>query len=178
MTNLKSQIESILFITGEAIKIDKLAKLTNSSKEEINLVLENLENEYKEKGLRLVKLNDKVQMVTAPENAKIIENIIQSDLKEDLSEAALDTISIIAFRGPLKKAEVDYIRGVNCAFTLRNLLIRGLIERKSDQKNVRAFTYNISLDFLKHLGLTKKEELPNFENFLKIEFPEEKIKID
>jgi segregation and condensation protein B len=72
---------------------------------------------------------------------------------------------VIAYNVPVKRSEIDYIRGVNSSFMLRNLLIRGLIERMRDPKDSRSYVYRISADFLKFLGLTSISDLPDYGSF-------------
>ena len=71
-------------------------------------------------------------------------------------------LAIVAYRGPISRAEIDYIRGVNCGFLLRNLSLRGLVDRKENPLDNRSFIYEASLDFLKSLGVGRLEELPDY----------------
>jgi len=94
-----------------------------------------------------------------------LENFIKEEFKENLSPASLETLSIIVYLGPLSRAEIDYYRGVNSSFILRSLLIRGLIERYSDPKRANVYLYVSSFDLLKYLGVSKKEDLPDYGKF-------------
>lgn len=168
--NLKSIIESLLFISGEPIKIKKLAKLCGKSVPEVENALMKLQNDYRKGGLRILKKDLKVQMVTAPETAAYTQTLIKSELQEDLSRASLETLAVIAYRGPISRAKIEDIRGVNSSFILRKLLIRGLIERIINPKSRRSYLYRISFDFLKKLGIEKVGDLPDYNNLkLKIE---------
>ena len=102
-------------------------------------------------------------MVTAPEAGSCVEKFIGGNLKEDLSEAALETLAAISYLGPVSKHEIEDLRGVNCAFTLRNLLIRGLIEKAENPSNSRISSYKTSFDFFKKLGVEKESDLPDYE---------------
>lgn len=168
---LKSIIESVLFSVGEPVKIAKLVKITSATKPELENALMMLGAEYAgaNRGLTLLRKEDEVQLATNPENATYVDQIIKSELQESLSTSALEVLSIIAYRGPLTRTDVEAIRGVNCSYTVRNLLMRGLIERVDNPKDNRSFVYKISFDFLKKMGLESVEKLPDFETLSKDE---------
>ena len=75
----------------------------------------------------------------------------------------METLSIVLYRGPVRKSEIDYIRGVNSATILRNLLVRGLVERKTDENNQRSFFYLPTFELLSYLGISELKELPEYE---------------
>lgn len=165
----KYLIESLLFTAGHPLGYKKLAEVLSIKDEkiseaEIEKLLKNLAGDYENnnRGLRLVFLDNKVQMAAAPDSIEAIKNLVKSDFEEELSLAALEVLSIIAYRGPLSRVEVENLRGVNCSFILQSLSIRGLIERKNNPQDGRSYIYNVTFDFLKHLGLTKLEDLPNY----------------
>lgn len=161
---LKSIIESILFISGEPVKISKLVKLTGAKKPEVENALLALENDYAGgRGITILKKEDEVQMATSPENSSIASDLLKSDMQENLSRAALEVISIVAYRGPISRADIEAIRGVNSSFTLRSLLIRGLVERTENPRDARSYLYKISFDFLRHLGINDIRRLPDWE---------------
>ncbi len=163
--NVKSIIESILFSVGEPISIDKLVQTINEKADVVEEAVKNLENDYKQenKGLRIIRKDNKVQLVSAPENSHYIEKLIKDELRDDLTPASLETLAIVAYRGPITRAEIEEIRGVNSSFILRNLLIRGLVERKGHPEDSRTYIYEISFDFLRKLGLQSIQELPEYQ---------------
>lgn len=165
--NLKSIIESILFSYGEPLSLEKLTKLTKVKKEEIREALDALSKEYTGRGLVILEKDGEYQMGSNPANAKYVEDLVKNEFSEELSRAAVETIAIIAYKGPLTRAQIEYVRGVNSSFTLRNLLMRGLVERIENPKDARSYLYRVSFDFLRHLGLTKLEDLPQYEEFKK-----------
>ena len=169
--NLKSIIETILFVHGEPILVSALAKFAAASEEEVLATLRVLQNES-ERGIIVLEKDGQFQLGSRPENAQYVETLMKSEFSEELSRAALETITIIAYKGPLTRIQIEFIRGVNSSFTLRNLAMRGLVERAENPKDARAPLYRVSFDFLKHFGLTKIEELPEFETLHK-----EKIEI-
>lgn len=162
--NLKSKIESILFIAIKPIALKKIIELTTAKKNEVKKELANLRAEYNQddKGINIQKIGFKYQMITNPNNSQMITGFVKEEITGELTPASLETLTVIAYRGPITKAELEMIRGVNCSVILRNLLIRGLINEKEDKKNL-VQTYQISFDFMKHLGINQPDELPEFE---------------
>lgn len=171
---IKSIIESILFISGEPMKLLKLAKVADATEVEVEEAIAGLNADYvKGRGLLIVRIKDEVQLVTNPENAEFVAELVKSEIQENLSQASLEVLSIVAYRGPITRAEIEAIRGVNCSFTLRALLIRGLLDRTENIKDNRRYLYSISLDFLKKLGIDSVEKLPDWKALSK---KEEEIK--
>ena len=144
--------------------VKKLAEILETGESEINSSLRELADEYEknERGLRLVFFDGKVQLVASPYSMEAVKKLIKSDFEEDLSSAALETLAIISYRGPISRAAIENLRGVNCSFILQSLAIRGLIDKKNNPEDGRSYVYNITFDFLKHLGLNRLEELPNY----------------
>ena len=162
-----AKLEALLFIYGEALFFKKISKTLDVEEQEVKEAVISLAESYKDgsRGLQLVVDDEKVQLTTKPEFGKLLEDMVKGELHEELTSASLETLSIIIYSAPISRAEVDYIRGVNSTFILRNLLIRGLIERELDPKRANAFIYKPSFEFLRHLGISKKEDLPEFEQF-------------
>jgi segregation and condensation protein B len=160
---LEKQIEAILFYRGEPLKVKAIAKIfsvkESAVRDALNILSENLEN----RGIRLLQKDNSVMLGTAPEMGEIIEAARKEELSRDLGKAGLETLSIILYKGPISRAEIDYIRGVNSAFILRNLMIRALIERETNPKDSRSFLYKPTFELLQVLGVTSIDELPNFE---------------
>lgn len=162
---IKSIIESILFARGEEMSLSQLVKIVEVKKAEITTAVEELVAEYKErqKGFGIIKNGESFQMVTNPQNAEFVEKTIKKNLQENMSRTALEVLAIVAYRGPVSRADIEAIRGVNSSFTLRNLLMRGLIVRSTNENDQRGYLYNISTDFIKKMGMGQIEELPNYE---------------
>ncbi len=164
MKNIKSIIESILFMKGEPIKIGQLVKIIGEKKAIIIEEIETLFAEYKKRngGITIIKKGDTFTMVSSPENAEYVKQLTKDELEGDLSKVALETLAIVAYRGPISRVGIEAIRGVNSSFTLRNLRLRGLIERNNSEKG-RGYLYEVSVDFLKKLGISSIEDLPDFD---------------
>ena len=163
--DVKSSLESILFLHGDPVAVSRLAKILGAGKAEIEKALAELQEEYRERGIVLIENRDEWQFATNPKNKDVVERFVTADLAEDLTRASLETIAIIAYKGPVSRANIEYIRGVNSSFTVRNLLVRGLVEREENPSDRRSYLYRVSSDFLKHLGLTRLEELPQYKEF-------------
>jgi segregation and condensation protein B len=162
--SLKSKIESLLFIATRPLSVNKIAELVEGSKDEVKLELDKLFEEYNsaDKGVNLQKIGSNYQLVTSANNSKLISEFLKEEITGELTPASLETLTVIAYRGPITRAELELIRGVNCSIILRNLMIRGLIEEIDDKKNM-ATKYQITFDFMKHLGITEPAQLPDFE---------------
>jgi len=168
---LKSVIESLLFMNGDPMKITQIVKITGAPRPEVENAIMMLSGEYESgnKGLVIIKKGEEVQMATSPENSAFIEQLVANELQGSLTQTALEVVSIVAYRQPITRAEIETIRGVNSSYTLRNLLMRGLVERSDNPKDNRGYIYSISFDFLKKLGVDDIKKLPDFEELSKDE---------
>lgn len=158
-------MESLLFVSGEPIAFGRLAKILNISEDEVSESVQVLTEKYAadvQCGLQLIVKDDKVELATKPASAPFIEALTKSALQENLSKTALEVLSIIAYRAPITRAEIESIRGVNCSFTLRNLLLRDLIEREGNPADARGYVYLPTFRFLESLGLRHINELPDY----------------
>jgi segregation and condensation protein B len=142
----------------------------NISDSEVKTGLEALRDELMAggRGLMLLSSEDAVQLVTKPDFAGFLEEIVKSEISEALTPAALETLSIVSYTAPTTRAEIDYIRGVNSSFILRSLSIRGLVDRTTDPNRGNAYTYTPSFELLKYLGTARTEDLPEYDNFRKL----------
>lgn len=174
MTEIKNleekmaRVEAVLFVYGEPLAESRIAKVAKIEGEEIKKVLDALEEKLgdKSRGVFLVRKGESCVLATKPEFADLVGAFVKEDLKEELTPASVETLSLIAYFAPVSRAQIDFIRGVNSSFILRNLLIRGLVERKSGKGNM--YLYEPTFDFLKQLGVKKAGELPDYEKYRKI----------
>jgi segregation and condensation protein B len=159
---LEKQIEAVLFWKGEPISIKKLSQIFGKKEEEVSSTLKELEKNLKGRGVSLVFKEDEVALGTSKDTSEIIERLTKEELVKDLGRAGLETLSIIIYQGPISRAEIDYIRGVQSNFILRNLMIRGLVEKVPNPKDQRSFLYKSTFELLSHMGLTKIEDMPEY----------------
>ena len=166
-------IESILFFKGEPVTVERLSEITGRKTDEVEEAINVLEKELVNRGVVLMRKGDEVMLGTRSEAGPTIERLIKEELHRDLGRAGLETLSIILYLGPVPRSEIDYIRGVNSSFIIRNLLIRGLVERTENPKDKRSFIYKPTFELLSYLGIKKTEDLPEYET-LKQELEERK----
>ena len=164
MNNLKAQLESLIFVSIKAVSAKELAAAVGAKTEEVEASLTALMAEYQERnsGLVLIKHNGQYQLTTASENATLVKDFLKSEASGELSQPSLEALTIIAYRGPISKLELERIRGVNCSLIIRNLLLRGLIEEKFDKSKNENY-YTVTMDFIRFLGISNLEALPDYE---------------
>ena len=160
-------IEAVLFAAAKPLSTAELSKHLGISKE---VVLEALEQITKERnvetsGIHLVEHNEKVQLVSNPALGEDVSKFLKKEASGPLTRPSLETLTIIAYRGPITKPEIEMIRGVNCSLILRNLLIRGYIDEKEDRERLQS-VYALSMDFVRKLGISKVSDLPEYESFV------------
>jgi segregation and condensation protein B len=161
--SLKSQLESLLFVSLKPLAIKELANLTAAKTKEVEEALAALAADYEtaERGLTLIKNNGQYQLTTVGANAPLIQEFLKDEANGELSQPSLEALTIIAYRGPLAKLELEKIRGVNCSLIIRNLLLRGLIEEKFDRSKNENY-YTVTHDFIRFLGLSEITSLPDY----------------
>lgn len=154
-------IESILFVASKPVSLRALAKAAGASERDVAAAVEDLKARYNHdgSGIHILTIDDEVQMGTNPEHATAIEGFVKDEIAGELTRAQLETLTIVAYRGPVTRPELEQIRGVNCALILRNLLMRGLIEEKSDDLLPR---FVLSFEALRHVGVRDVSELPEY----------------
>lgn len=160
---LQEKIEAILFAAGDSVRIDRISLILGIDPEQIVSAAEKLAENYIEhnRGLRIVRMGDKLQMVSNPEFASDIIKVLEHRKPPKLSAPALETLSIVAYFQPVTRAYIDQVRGVDSTYTVSVLMDKGLIEKKG-YLNVpgRPSLYITSELFLRTMGITNIEELP------------------
>jgi segregation and condensation protein B len=159
---LATNIEAVLFYRADPVKKSELISLLETTPEEFTQALAELQASLSAHALHIVETDTSVQMVTAPHVSELIERVRKEELSNDIGKAGAETLAIILYRGPLSRIEVDRIRGVNSTFIIRNLLIRGLIERRPHPTDSRSFIYATTPELLNNLGITRREDMPEF----------------
>lgn len=158
-------LEAVLFASGEPLTKKRLSAFLGVSPELLEQGLAALAADLEGRGLALIDSGDEVELRTAPGAAEIIKKLRESELSKDLGKAGLEALAIIAYQGGAARGDIDWVRGVNSAAAVRSLLMRGLIERVEDPSDKRRARYAITTEALAHLGVGKKEELPQYEEF-------------
>lgn len=159
---IDAHIEAILFYKARPVKLSYLKQVLNATHDDIQQGITDL-SERLTGGVALQHNGDAVQLVTSAAASPIIEAITNEDITGDLGKASLETLTIIMYYGPVTRSEIDYIRGVNSTYSLRMLLIRGLVERIDNTSDKRAHLYQVTFDTLQLLGVTRVSDLPDFE---------------
>lgn len=161
MSDLAQKIHAILFYKNTAVSKNFLIKTLEEEEETIIQALEEVSTHLQNSGLSLIESNGEYSLGTSPETSSVIEKIVKDELSGELSKASVETLSIISYKGPISRKEIDYIRGVNSAYIIRALEIRGLIEKQDGSKD-RGSLYIPTREFLAFMGITKREEMPEF----------------
>lgn len=173
MNQLHSTIESILFVAGKPMTGKQIAKILEKETAEVELALNEIAESRKDSGVVLLNSGEDWQMATNAKNSTQVKNFMNADLREKLTDATVETLAIVAYRQPISKGEIEAIRGVNCQYSLRHLLIRGLIQKTPNPKDSRQVLYETTIEFLEHMGLQSVKDLPEFEALVeKIKLPE------
>ena len=163
----ESQIESILFAAGRPVKLLELSRALELKKPEVKQAVEQLKQNLASRGITLIEKDEVYQLASSPENAKTVGNFLVAEQREKLTDVAVETLAIVTYKQPISRAEIEAIRGVNSQYILRQLLIRGLIEKDTSPEDARRLVYKTTLDFMTHLGIKDMKELPDFEELTK-----------
>lgn len=165
--SLSKNIEAILFYKAEPLSLKKLCNILEVKEQDVKQSIQELKHDLKDRGITLVEHEDEYTLTTSGETSEIIEKVRKDELNRDLGKAGIETLSIIIYQGPVSRAEIDYIRGVNSQFIVRNLLMRGLVEKVENEKDARSYLYKPSLQLISHLGLSKLDDMPEYEEIRK-----------
>ena len=161
--SLKGRIEAILFVAGEAVGIRDLAKALRIEEKELKMALKTIgsEYDYEQRGFMLKRFGDKVQLATRPLYSEDVLRLLQPVQQQSLSQAAMETLAVVAYKQPVTRAEVEQIRGVKCDYSLQSLMIEGLIQEAGRKDTIgRPILYATTDMFLSHFGIQGLEDLP------------------
>lgn len=161
MTDYAQQIEAYLFANGDAVNKEELVQLVQVGRSKVDEILEEITHNLAGHGIALLNTDTHAQIVTSPSTREFINTVAMKPVQGEPSRALMETLSIIAYRGPISRYEVEVIRGVDCQRTLRGLLHSGLIERSSQASPP---LYDITQDFLSRIGITHRRQLPKFDS--------------
>lgn len=161
--NLLGRIEAILFVSGEAVHVEDLARALGVSKAETEQVLNALRDEYDfaQRGFVLRRFGTQVQLTTRPLYAPDVVRLLQPVQKQSLSQAVMETLAVIAYKQPVTRAEIEQVRGVKCDYSVQSLSAKGLIAEVGRKDAIgRPILYGTTEKFLQHFGIASLEELP------------------
>ena len=161
--NLAGRIEAILFVAGEPVRIEELAKALGVSVREIETELVRIRDEYDfhQRGFTLKRFGHQVQLATLALYSADVVHLLQPVQKQSLSQAAMETLAVVAYKQPVTRAEVEQIRGVKCDYSLQSLMNKELIMEVGRKEALgRPILYGTTENFLAHFGLTTLEDLP------------------
>jgi segregation and condensation protein B len=163
-----SIIESLLFASGEAMKLKDISVIIE---QELNYTKELLKDmhinyEVESRGIKLIRINDEYQLVTKPQNSDYIQKLLKTNIRQSLSQASLETLAIVAYKQPITRVDIDEIRGVKSDSAISKLIEKGLI-KESGRLDVpgRPILFATTDDFLKQFNLYNIKELPPLEQF-------------
>lgn len=157
---LDLKLEAVLFYKAAPMKKRALCTLFKVKEDELDVAIKTLGERLEHGATRLVNTDTEVELVTAPALDELIESIRKDELRRDIGKAGAETLAIVLYRGPVTRADIDRIRGVNSSFILRNLMTRGLVERTAETKQNQ---YRVTTELLAHLGIEKQRDLAGFQ---------------
>lgn len=160
---LSATLESLLFASAKPVAFSALRKQLNVDESALTEALEDIRRRFNvdSSGIHLMEYEGQWQFVTNPASAETVSAFLKQETAGELTRPSLETLTVIAYRGPITRPELEQIRGVNCGLILRNLMVRGLIDEQDDTARLQP-VYTVSADFLRHLGLTSVEALPDY----------------
>lgn len=159
----KSTLESILLVAEKPVAARELSTCSGAMLSEVQKILAELIEEYNNRGIKIIRKGDYYSLVTDPENAEAVGRFLNEELRHDLSDAALESLSIITYKQPVTRMEIEEIRGVATDQILRNLMIRGLVSEVGRKESPgRPILYGTSMEFLQYFGFKNEGEIPKF----------------
>lgn len=163
MTELAKIIEAILFVSGEPVQLGAVARALEVTELEVSAAADELASDYdyNRRGICLKRFGSHIQLSTRPDYAPQIEKLLQPIQKQSLSQAALETLSVVAYKQPVTRLDIEAVRGVKCDYSVQSLMNKGLIEEVGRKETLgRPILYGTTDAFLSHFGLTSLEDLP------------------
>lgn len=161
--NEKGRIEAILFVAGDAVDIQDLVRALGTDEKKVRKALQDLESEYdfNQRGFMIKRFGEKVQLATRPLYAEDVVRLLQPVQKQSLSQAAMETLAVVAYRQPVTRADVEQIRGVKCDYSLQSLTAKGLIQEVGRKETIgRPILFGTTDEFLSRFGIESLDRLP------------------
>ncbi|PRR78820.1 Segregation and condensation protein B [Clostridium liquoris] len=165
-----SVIESLLFVSGEPLKAKDMANILECDTKFIKSLIEDMKKLYREenRGIIIIETEDSYQLATKKENSEFVQKLLKTNVRQSLSQAALETLAIIAYKQPITRIDIDEIRGVKSDRAIQTLLEKGLTKEcgRLDMPG-RPILYGTTEEFLKYFGLESLNQMPSLEDVLK-----------
>jgi segregation and condensation protein B len=155
-SDLVKKIINVLYLSGDEISVSKIAEILSIKKEEIVIVIPDLKLNLGSVGLKLLENNDSLCIVTHEDFSEILKSFTKYEIDDELTPAALQTLTIIGYLENPSTSEISFVRGINSTLAVRTLMTKGLIEKFDDKR------YTFSAEALKYLAISKKEDLPEY----------------
>ncbi len=165
MLTLDAKIEGLLFFTAEPLSYKEIANMLGASVPEVKEAVVVLREKNQARGVVVCEREDTVTLGTSPELSTLLEKIRKEELDKELTRATLETLSIILYKNGATRSEIDYIRGVNSSFILRNLSIRGLVEKAVHPTDSRKIVYKPTIEAQNYMGVASISDIPEFAQY-------------
>ena len=169
--NLEDRVETIVFLSKEQLTVEELAKFYEIELSKMEEILLNLKEKRKTSGINVKIENGMIMLVSNPLYGEDVKRFFNPEMKiKKLTRSTMETLAIIAYKGPITKAEIEQIRGVSVEKTMANLLEKNLVYISGKKKTIGTPNlYEVTEDFYSYLSINDKTELPGFEQYEKIE---------
>lgn len=177
---LAGRIEAILFVAGEPVRVEELAKALNVTVRQVENELAKLRDEYdfNQRGFTLKRFGHQVQLATRALYATDVVHLLQPVQKQSLTQAAMETLAVIAYKQPVTRAEVEQVRGVKCDYSVQSLMKKELIMEVGRKETLgRPILYGTTENFLAHFGLSTLDDLPPMPEIPTEEKPDEDVDV-
>ena len=168
--NLEAVVEGLLFVVGEdGLTLNQLMDILNKVMESVKQILSNLKEKYEkdDSGIRINFLGNTFKLTTKKEHKEYYQKLLENPESNILTQAALETLAIIAYNEPITRIEVDEIRGVSSSQMIRKLVAKGFVKEVGRSEGIgRPILYKTTSEFLDYFGLSTIADLPKFEDFV------------
>lgn len=178
---IQSIIESVLFAAGDAVEIERLADIVDVDKRSLREILQKMMDSYnfERRGIHIIRMEDSYQLCTRGEYYEYIAKLAEPPRKQNLSNAALEVLSIVAYKQPVTRSSIEHIRGVNCDYIVNRLIERNFIEEKGRlDAPGKPILFGTTQHFLRTFGVQSLDELPDFETLGQSAEEAEQIEMD
>lgn len=175
---IKGILEAILFTMGESVPINRLAEVMEMEAEDLRQILIQMKEDYQQdsRGITLIELEDAWQICTKIETYEYVRKLVSQPKKRSLTDVMLETLSIIAYKQPVTKQEIEAIRGVKCDFAVNKLVEYNLVKELGRKNTIgRPIVFGTTEEFLRCFGVSSIEDLPDIDEVTKQSFMEEAI---